>query len=228
MKHIVSMHQSQYLPWPPFFKKMALADTFVLMDTVQFQKNGLQNRNKISSANGAYWLTIPVNSKLSESILEKQAVDIRWKKKHLKSIRSSYSKARYFDCYFDKLERIINSASMNLSHINYELICFLRDVLGIKNDMVLLSELSVNGHKSELIIEACRALQATHYISGIGGKAYLDRTMFSDNEINLIFCSSETPYYDQIHPPTQGLSILDWLFQDKLENIKRYIHGSGD
>ena len=228
MKHIVSMHQSQYLPWPPFFKKMALADTFVLMDTVQFQKNGLQNRNKINSANGEFWLTIPVNSKLSESILEKHTVDTRWKKKHLQSIRSSYSKARYFDCYFDKLERIISSASMNLSHINYELICFLRSVLGIKNDMVLLSDLPVMGHKSELIIEACRALQATHYISGSGGKSYLDKTLFSNSEINLTFFSSEPPSYNQMHPPTYGLSILDWLFQDELENIKQYIHGHGD
>ena len=57
---IVSIHQSQYLPWPAYFKKLAISDLFVILDSVQFQKNGIQNRNKLRNQEGDYWLTVPV------------------------------------------------------------------------------------------------------------------------------------------------------------------------
>ena len=77
---VLAMHQSQYLPWAPYFRKMALADTFVLMDNVQYQKNGMQNRNQINSSNGPLWLTVPVTGSLKETIEQKQPVSNKWKK----------------------------------------------------------------------------------------------------------------------------------------------------
>ena len=49
---ILAVHQPQYLPWSGSFDKMDQADLFVLLDTVQFEKNGWQNRNKIKTAQG--------------------------------------------------------------------------------------------------------------------------------------------------------------------------------
>ena len=43
----VAIHQPQYHPWINYYIKIAKADIFVFLDDVQFQKNGLQNRNKI-------------------------------------------------------------------------------------------------------------------------------------------------------------------------------------
>jgi hypothetical protein len=62
---VVSIHQSQYIPWFPYFKKIAMSDIFVVMDNVQFQKNGVQNRNKIRNYDGDFWLTIPVTGNRS-------------------------------------------------------------------------------------------------------------------------------------------------------------------
>lgn len=74
---IVSIHQSQYLPWAAYFKKIAFSDTFVILDNVQFQKNGVQNRNKIRNKNGEFWITLPVNNKLDEAINEKKSFRIK-------------------------------------------------------------------------------------------------------------------------------------------------------
>jgi len=59
---IVSIHQPQYLPWLGYFDKIAKADVFVLLDNVQFKKNEFQNRNKIKTATGAQWLTVPLHT----------------------------------------------------------------------------------------------------------------------------------------------------------------------
>ncbi len=66
----ISIHQPQYLPWHNYFKKMKKADIFIILDTVDFQKNGLQNRNQIKTSNGVNWLTVPVLKKKGQKIYE--------------------------------------------------------------------------------------------------------------------------------------------------------------
>ena len=68
----ISIHQSQYLPWPAYFKKIAMSDKFVILDNVQFQKNGVQNRNKLRNKNGEFWITIPLSGSMKEKINEKE------------------------------------------------------------------------------------------------------------------------------------------------------------
>ena len=60
---IVTAHQPAYLPWLGLLHKAALADTFVLMDNVQFEKDSFVNRNKLRSPEGWRWLTVPVLSR---------------------------------------------------------------------------------------------------------------------------------------------------------------------
>ena len=39
---MISMHQSSFYPWLPYFE-MLKSDIFIIMDDVQYQKNGVQN-----------------------------------------------------------------------------------------------------------------------------------------------------------------------------------------
>ena len=65
---IVAIHQPNFIPWLPFFDKMAAADVFVILSECQFEKNGFQNRFQ---RNG--WNTMSVASGLAP-IREKQYV----------------------------------------------------------------------------------------------------------------------------------------------------------
>src|SRR5919199_1238191 len=53
----VAIHQPQYLPWLGYLAKRAAADVFIYLDTVQYEKNGWQNRNRIKTKDGPRWLT---------------------------------------------------------------------------------------------------------------------------------------------------------------------------
>src|SRR2546422_6018488 len=59
--------QPQYLPWLGFFDKMDRVDRFVLLDSVQYKKNEWQNRNRIRTATGWQWLTVPVHYRFPRS-----------------------------------------------------------------------------------------------------------------------------------------------------------------
>ncbi len=54
----IAIHQNNFCPWLPFFYKMAMVDKFILLDNVQFEKNGFQNRYRI----GENWVTKSVSS----------------------------------------------------------------------------------------------------------------------------------------------------------------------
>ena len=64
----IAIHQPHYLPWLGYFAKWAAADLFIFLDTVQYEKNGWQNRNRIKTREGPRWLTVPVRAKLGTPI----------------------------------------------------------------------------------------------------------------------------------------------------------------
>src|SRR5690349_7924911 len=106
---LLSAHQPAYLPWLGYFDKIRRCDVFVYLDTVQFEKNSFTNRNKVKTAQGPLWLTVPVRSKghLSSTLQELELDPAqRWRHKHLKTLREAYAKAPHFEARFERMERL--------------------------------------------------------------------------------------------------------------------------
>jgi len=103
---IITIHQSQYLPWLPYFDKVLRSNIFVILDDVQFQKNGVQNRNQIKTPNGVVWLTVPVRQKFGQLIREVEIADSKFVNKHLNAIKTSYGKAPFFKAMFEELASV--------------------------------------------------------------------------------------------------------------------------
>src|SRR5262245_32621657 len=102
--------QPSYIPWRGYFDQIRRADVFVFYDDVQYDKHGWRNRNRIKTANGVQWLTIPVASGgcVTQKTLIKD-VPIIWTKdwaaKHWMTIKQAYGKrAPHFARYAPLLE----------------------------------------------------------------------------------------------------------------------------
>ena len=106
----VAVHQPQYLPWLGYLAKWAAADVFVFLDTVQYEKNGWQNRNRIRTADGAHWLTVPVHARLGTPIRE-VSVDTTqpWRARHLRAIEHAYARAPHLPAYRDGLRALLDT-----------------------------------------------------------------------------------------------------------------------
>ena len=236
----VTIHQPEHIPWLGFFHKIIKADQIILLDNVQFRKNYYQNRNKIRTADGWTWITVPVKHD-SETLIKDVTIasDKRWRKKWIDSIYFSYKKAKYFDNYSEGLIGIINDHSCNLTNLNTSLIKILCKFLKIEVDFVLASTLGVEGKGkgkgkdkgkdkgSDLILNICRKTDAKVYHSGISGKDYLKTEDFADNGIKVIFQEFHHPIYKQQYEPfVSCMSIIDLLFNhgDKSLNV---INGIG-
>lgn len=212
----VAIHQPQYLPWLPYFAKAASCDVFVYLDNVQYQKNGVQNRNQIKTATGAAWLTVPVRASLDTTI---QFLPIdntqSWSKKHVRSIENSYAKAPYLEQTLGGgLKELLTADWACLADLNIAVTDWLFQRLNIASKTVRASELEVTGAKDDLVLSICKATGATTYLSGKGAKAYQDDRKFEEAGIVLRYHEYSPPSYQQCHSKqgfVPGLCALDAL-----------------
>ena len=154
---IISIHQPQYLPWDNFFKKIKKSDCFIFLDNVEFQKNGLQNRNQIKTSNGPIWLTVPIKQKLGQKISDVEIDNSKdWKKKHWKTISENYNKSKHFDNFKGNFQNIFLSNWNNLSELNIKIILEILMILNIKTKIYKASDLKVKGKSTELLVNLCK------------------------------------------------------------------------
>lgn len=219
----ISIHQSQYLPWPPYIKKIAQSDIFVFLDNVQFQKNGLQNRNKIRNKDKDFWLTIPVNQSLNENINEKVITNKMILKKHWKSIEQCYSKSKNWDKYRDQLFAIYNEECSLLVDLNQRLIKFFLEIFNVQTHLYQSTQDNTN---NQLIVNICKQFDANEYITGTGALDYINEEMFTDNGIKIKYLKSEPPIYHQNYNNfISGLSMLDFILNSSFDEVENYLKG---
>lgn len=216
---IVSIHQPSFLPWLGYFEKVIRSNCFVILDTVQFEKNSFDNRNKIKTKKGNLWLTIPVKTKGRFDSMTWQELEIQnaenWRKKHLKTIEMNYSKSPFFKKYKNRLFEIIDSQHNRLLDINIELLNFLFDSLEVQTKIIRASDLKIKSKKSDLVLDIVKKLDGNKYYSGALGKNYLELEKFSSNGIEVIFQDYKHPTYNQINGDfISHLSIIDLLFNE--------------
>ena len=229
MSVIVAVHQPQYLPWLGYFDKIDKADVFVLLDNVQFKKNEWQNRNKIKTAQGWMWLTVPVLYKYPNHIDEVQINNrIDWRKKHLRALEINYQKAPYFRNFFPEVEHFYAEDSDFISEANRASVLMLLRMLGIHRETEIASVL---GHlpeePSERLAAICETVKADTYLSGAGGKDYLDLEPFNDKGITVLFQDFKHPVYMQLYGDfIPNLSLLDLLFNCGPDSLK-VLEGAG-
>jgi hypothetical protein len=225
---IVAIHQPNYIPGLGFFHKMASADVFILLDHVQYSKNNYTNRNRIRCGDEWGWLTVPVRlaGHFGQRIAEVETAEDGWETKHWKRLLEVYGHAPYFRQYQARLEPLYARRRVRLAEINCELIEFARVSLGIATRVVRASELDVSGHSSDLLLALCKNLGATTYLSGQGGRKYLDATKFEAAGIAVEYQDFLHPHYHQGRGEfVPNLSILDLLFHAGAES-STVLHGA--
>ncbi len=211
---IVSIHQPQYMPYIGFFHKLMLSDIHVFLDDAQYNKNAFINRNRIKTANGNLWLTVPVHASIKNTIKE-VVIDNKsnWKNNHLKSIINNYSKTSFFQEYRDFFEKVYSKEWNNLSELNIYLIQEIAKKLNLNTKFVRVSDMGISSDSTQRLIDICKKLNADTYISGPGGNKYMDVNLFKENSIKLVYQEFNHPVYNQRFGKfTELMSIIDLLF----------------
>jgi hypothetical protein len=212
---IVAVHQPQFLPWLGYFDKIDRADVFVLLDNVQFKKNEWQNRNKIKTAQGWQWLTVPVLYKYPQLINEVTINNrVNWQHKHKQALASNYTKAPYFEMVTNMLGDIFSSSWEYISQLNIETVKRIARALGIETQIYIASELGEFPQDPDRrLVAITKHFGAGTYLAGMGGKGYMNLDTYEKSGVEVIFQDFKHPVYRQLFGDFEPfMSSIDLLF----------------
>ena len=195
---IVSINQPCYLGWLGYFDRIRLSDLHIVLDHVKFEKGSFTNRTRIRQPDGrTCFLTIPVEK--GKPIRDTRVMG-DWLRKHTLTLSQAYG------CY--ELIAVLRS-HRRLAPILAETTNWLLEKLDLDVEQVSSTVLNVPGRKSELVLNLCKEVGATTYLSGPFGRDYLDEPSFEEAGI-------EVRYHDY-KPVGPALSALDYLYSDRSE-----------
>lgn len=229
---ILGAHQLHYLPWLRYFHKIALCDTFVVLDNIQFNKNGWQNRNKIRTPKGWSYLSVPVLQRNEQLISEVQIDNHQsWRRKHWGSLSGFYAKAPYFKDHAGFLCKIYETPWEKLNDLNYEMFFYFLKTLGIKTKIIRSSDMNLRGEATDRLVGICKDLGAKSYLTGAyAAEVYLDSAFFEREGISLVFQKFDCPVYPQLYPEAgfvPELSIIDLLMNCGPRSLEVLMSSSG-
>lgn len=192
---------------------MLRSDVFVYLDDVQYDKHGWRNRNRIKSATGPIWLTVPVlNSGRQGQRINEVEIDNRspWARKHITAIAQNYAKAPHLKHYLPHLEALLTRHWESLVELDLAVVKLICEWVGIERPIERSSCLGIGGQQSERLLSICKHFQADRYLSGDSAQNYLDVKLFAHEGIQVEWQSYRHPIYPQPYGEfTPFLSILD-------------------
>jgi hypothetical protein len=221
MKVVIS--QPRYLPVISYIHRLYFAEKFVILDNVQRQSRGWENRNQLLINGTPKWLTIPVNSSTREIIYKTKISNDEWIIDHINAIGLSYKNSPFFDYnilikYYLGLSEILNNQEYNYSLTICKTLMNLCEIFDFKPNIILASEINdqrvIEEQGVNKLLAICKALNASSYISGANGKEYGVIECFNNSGIELKIHHTESIEYKQNNSQTfvPHMAFFDMLF----------------
>ncbi len=183
---------------------------------LQYRAKSWHSHNYIRTGS----LTVPVHKAFGDRINQATIVGGSWRRKHIRSIGLAYKDFPYFNEYFFVLREILEYEWTFLDTFNRFLTDTILKWLGIKTRVLDSAAWHFEGDAIDKIIQMCRAVGATEYLSNEGASiengGYIvaeDIRRLADAGIKHRWQVFNHPYYGQPMDINDGrLSILDLLF----------------
>jgi hypothetical protein len=221
---ILSVHQPQYLPWLGYFDKVADSDLFVFLDLPQYKKREFQNRNRIKGPSGEIWLAVPVLSKgrFDQAIKDVQIDNSQpWQKRHWSTLELHLKKAPFWKDYAPGLRPFYERRWERLAELNLELTLWFFQQLGLQVPWKLESAIGTSTQSTERLIELCKKTGCDTYLSGAGGRDYMDEDRFRQEGLSLRYQNYVHPVYAQRYGDfLPYMSVVDLLMNVGPDSLK--------
>jgi hypothetical protein len=225
---VVAIHQPAYLPWFGLLEKIALADRFVVLDTVQYNARAFQHRTLYSTGSGPKYLSLSVSSKGHQvnaiAIRDIMLTDSGVPQRHFDTLRHRYGKRPGWTTVAPGLERILGDPPARLIDLNVALLRLTMEHFAIDTDVMFASDLAAEGSKTALMVSLCKAAGAGVYLSGSGASAYMEEAQFLAAGIAVKWQAFEHPRYAQSHegPFEPGCFALEWIIEEPEQAADRF------
>jgi hypothetical protein len=161
----VAIHQPNFVPWRPFFAKMAAVNIFVVLTKCQFNRRVYQHRFKFQE----HWYSMSVQNIQHFEPIE----DKKYACPHEDWAAIKRKLPQYAD-WFSQFDDCIHA---ELWRCNTQIIVRMAALLGIKTEIVMEHTSTLTG--TDRLVEICYCLGAKTYLAGRSGASYMDSEKFT-------------------------------------------------
>ncbi|MEH6632619.1 MAG: WbqC family protein [Halopseudomonas aestusnigri] len=213
----VAIMQPYFFPYAGYYRLLALADIFVILDCVQFPRRGWVHRNKLTKQDGSQdWLTLPIKKPAYHDLISS-----------LEFTEDTHDRFYHLANSFPHLHKILkqdNELASTLLNFQGSVVDYLERTLQYTSNLLdyspkicRSSQLNIPKEiKGQKRIEAiAQELQASRYINLEGGVEYYTSEGFQQRGISLgIF----TPFHGS------KASMIERLITQEIKQIKQEIN----
>ncbi len=225
--------QPRYLPIISYIQRLHFSDCFVLLDVVQRQGRGWENRNKLLIPTPK-WLSVPISSSTRALIKDTHISGADWIDQHKKAIRHNYKKHPYYNerilnKYYEGVKEMITAGQTEFVDVLEKMLVNSSEIFDIKINIQRASllpqdEISAaqGPHK---LLAICKQLGCKTYVSGANGRAYGVEEAFAGSGIRVRYHVPREEPYPQ---PNQSefvpfMGFLDIVFCIGVERTREII-----
>jgi|LakMenEpi03Aug12_release.lakeMendotaPanAssembly.Ray.scaffolds.fasta_scaffold166017_3 hypothetical protein len=216
----VMISQSMYFPWHGFLSQISMCDLYIQYDGVRYSKGSFTNRVQVQLPDRSEisWMTIPIKrASLVKNICQTFPDKTKpWPREHSGLLKHAYGGTSNYEMVKDLFVTFSNSLDVefdvgSIALNSTRIVC---DYLGIGkslgwiNGNDLYNELS----GTQRVIAILEHFGAKRYLSGLGGKNYLETELFEKSGITLEYMSYGVKQYPQMFGGFKSeVSILDMI-----------------
>jgi len=221
-KKTVVIHQPDFIPYIGFFHRLLSADEFIILDHVRISKRGWVHRDKIKTANGEQWITVPVKKIDQQPVIVEAEIDYNGRyDKILRIIQSCYGSAAFYGEIYPALDEIMSRRPRLLIDLNLDLLMKMMAWLDITVPITRSSILGIQTAKLQMNVDLVEAVNGNAYIAGLGSKSYHDDAPFKEADIVIAWHEFNHPVYPQLYDGfIPYLSSIDMLFNCGIEKSR--------
>jgi hypothetical protein len=229
----VAIMQPYFFPYIGYFQLLNAVDRWIAFDEIQFIDKGWINRNRILHPNPAkewQFITLPLAKrgqfdKICDISIKSE---IDWRANILGKLTSYKNQAPYYTQTIDFVRYCFDTDEKNLACLVIEILKKTVGYLGIKTPIDVQSEMNLNlgevQHAGQWALRISEAIGAKEYINPHGGQEIFKPEEFDDAKIKLSFLKAGlTPYQQKREKFVHGLSIVDFLMFNKIENCEKFL-----
>jgi hypothetical protein len=222
--------QPYLFPYLGYYQLGAAAERFVALDDVDWMIGGWINRNRLLSANGSHWFTLPVGSGFGLPIRAVEPDRRRypfWRAKLLRSLGFDYASAPHRsavlslvgDAMPEALADGMSAADLALASLRAVFEHLQMPFDPLRSSALMPVEAGVGG--TQRVLALCQRLGANAYLNAPGGRDLYDRSEFEAAGLDLRFVEAgEAARRAMTAPDGTPLSILHTLMHHDAESLR--------
>ncbi|MFS0691938.1 WbqC family protein [Streptomyces nitrosporeus] len=199
---LCAIHQPNIFPRLSTLAKLFAADTWIVLDDVQFTRRDYQHRARLADLDDPArqrWLTIPTRLPSGRSTLIRDALiddPVLARRRTEGMLRQHYGNSPHWPVLAQALAPVLDAFATERTAAVAEMSTrLLLDLLGWRGQILTSSDLPARPGRSQRLADLAAATGARTYLCGTGGMTYLDPAPFEAQDIAVL------PF----RPPTTGI-----------------------